>query len=245
MIDKKEVPTSVQAQYHTAMKYSGNLRVEVLVKDGVNHPNTDDKQNDDKSNKRMDEWIHGSHLTDNKLLNATLNNTRVDIGQQKAWSISDYKEERLTTIDGKEYLNQTAKLYYNSKNSADTDSTLKILKTKEGKDYSIESMAPEQNNLVLAVIDTIVKFLKNDKNYVSFWGTIMACGGTGKSYIINTILAIIRNMTTSNATLLIGAPSGAAAFNVQGSTLHHLLGIEVARPRGIITQKVHEKLQSH
>jgi hypothetical protein len=35
-----------------------------------------------------------------------------------------------------------------------------------------------------------------------------------------------KKMTRSNATSLIGAPSGAVAFNVQGSTLHHLLGIE-------------------
>jgi hypothetical protein len=38
MIDQKEVPTSVQAQYMTAMKYAGKKRLEVLVKDGVNHP---------------------------------------------------------------------------------------------------------------------------------------------------------------------------------------------------------------
>ncbi len=108
----------------------------------------------------------------------------------------------------------------------------------------IESLAPEQKNVVLAVIDTIVKFLRNDKNYVPFRGTIMGCGGTGKSYIINTILTMIANMTKSNAPILIGAPSGSAAFNVQGSTLHHLLGIGVARPEDNITQKVQEKLQS-
>jgi len=176
------------------MKYSGKPRVEVLVKDGVNFPDTDDKQNDDKTNKRMDAWIHGSDLTDNKLLNDTLNNTTVDIGQQKDWPISDYKEERLTTIDSKEYRNQTAKLYYDSKNSADTDITLNIPKTKDGKDYTIESLAPEQKNVFLAVMDTIVKFLRNDKNYVPFRGTIMGCGGTGKSYIINTILTMIANM---------------------------------------------------
>ncbi len=68
----------------------------------------------------------------------------------------------------------------------------------------------------------------------------MGCGGTGKSYIINTILTIIRNMTRLNGTLLIGAPSGAAAFNVQELTLHHLLGIGVARPEDNIMQKVHQ-----
>ncbi len=51
-------------------------------------------------------------------------------------------------------------------------------------------------------------------------------------------------MTRSNATLLVGAPSGASAFNVQGAMLHHLLGIGIARPEDNIVQKVQEKLQS-
>jgi hypothetical protein len=135
-------------------------------------------------------------------------------------------------------------MYYNSNDSAGTDNTLKIPKTKDGKEYSIESMAPEQKNVVLAVIHTIIKFLKKDKAYVPIHATIMGCGGTGKSYIINMILTIVRNMTRSNATSLIGAPSGAAAFNVQGSTLHNLLGIGVSRPEDNITQKVQDKLQS-
>ena len=137
-------------------------------------------------------------------------------------------------------------MYYNSKDSPDTDSTmkLKLPKTKDGKDYSIEAMAPEQKMVVLAVIDTIVKFLKNDKSYVPIWATIMGCGGTGKSYIINTILTIVRQITRSNSTLMVGAPSGTAAFNVQGSTLHLLLGIGVTRPEDNITQKVQEKLRS-
>ena len=244
MIDAQEVPTSVLAQYTTAMRYSGKPRVEVLVKDGVNHPDTDDRQNDEETNERLSAWIHLSHLTDNKLLNDILNSTRVDIGQQKDWSISDYNEEQLTSIDGKEYLNQTVKLYYDSINSPDTESTLKLPKTKDGKDYSIESMAPEQKIVVLAVIDSIVKFLRNDKNYVPIRATVMGCGGTGKSYIINTILTIIRQITRSNATLMVGAPSGTAAFNVQGSMLHHLLGINVTRPEDNIAQKVQEKLQS-
>ncbi len=245
MIDNKEVPTSVRAQLLTAKKYSMLPRREVLVKDGVNHPDTDDKENDNKINKQMVAWIHGSQITDNNLLNDTLNKTRVYLGQDRDWSITNYNEERLTTIDGKEYLNQTAKLYYNCNNSANTDNTLKIPKTKDGKEYSIKSMATEQKDVVLAPVNTIVRFLKNDTCYTPFCATIMGCGGTGKSCIINTILAIIRHMTRSNATLLIGASSGSAAFNVQGSMLHHLLGrIGVARPEDNITKKVQEKLQS-
>jgi hypothetical protein len=76
----------------------------------VNHPNTDNKENDDETNKQMVAWIHGSHLSDNKLLNDTLNKTRVYLGQDKDWLITDYNEERLTTIDGKEYLNQVCQI---------------------------------------------------------------------------------------------------------------------------------------
>ncbi len=41
---------------------------------------------------------------------------------------------------------------------------------------------------------------------------------------------------------MVGAPSGAAAYNIQGSTLHHLLGIRVSWPEDNITQKVRDKL---
>jgi hypothetical protein len=43
-------------------------------------------------------------------------------------------------------------------------------------------------------------------------------------------ISIVRNMTQMNDTVEVGAPSGAAAYNVQGSTLHRLLGISVSRP---------------
>ncbi len=76
-----------------------------------------------------------------------MNNILVDIGKNKDWMISDYKGRWLTTIDRKEYLNQTAKMCYNSNDSAGTANTLKIPKTKDGKEYSIESMAPEKKNV--------------------------------------------------------------------------------------------------
>jgi hypothetical protein len=92
MIDQREVPTSVQAQYVTAMKYAGKKRLEVLVKDGVNHPDIKNKDNDEETNKRMGAWIHGSHLTDNKLLNKNIINITVDIGIIKTGQIAIIRE---------------------------------------------------------------------------------------------------------------------------------------------------------
>ncbi len=44
-------------------------------------------------------------------------------------------------------------------------------------------------------------------------------------------------------TVKVGAPSGAAACNVQGSTLHRLLGISVSRPKERLTGTALENLQ--
>jgi hypothetical protein len=122
MIDAKEVPTSVQAQYLTALKYTTNKtkRLEVLMKEGVNHPDIEDENNNKETNERITEWLHRSHLTDNKLLRDSINNVTVDIGKNKDWSITDYEQMRQTTIDGKEYLTQITNMYYNNDKSIGT-----------------------------------------------------------------------------------------------------------------------------
>jgi hypothetical protein len=43
---------------------------------------------------------------------------------------------------------------------------------------------------------------------------------------------------------MVGAPSGAAAYNVQGLTLHHSLSIGLSRPEENITKKATDKVKS-
>ncbi len=78
------------------------------------------------------------------MLNDTLNNTRVDIGSDKDWSISNYGEQRLTTSDGKEYVTQTAKFYYNRYGAADTENTLNL--PKKRMEPNIQSSLWTQSN---------------------------------------------------------------------------------------------------
>jgi hypothetical protein len=96
---------------------------------------------------------------------------------------------------------------------------------------------------VIASIDTIVKFLKNEKKYKPLRATVMGYGGTGKSFIISTIISIVRNMTHMNNIVKVGASSGAAAYNIQGSTLHRLLVTNVSRPQDKLTGAALEKMQ--
>ncbi len=74
-------------------------------------------------------------------------------GHSPSNTISDFKEDRHTTIDGKEYIEQIAKQYY---------SDIKICKTldiptqKDGSEYLLKDLSKQQQAVVLASIDTIV-----------------------------------------------------------------------------------------
>jgi hypothetical protein len=85
---------------------------------------------------------------------------------------------RQTTIDGKDYLTQITNMYYNNNKSIGTDKTLKIPMTKNGEEFSINSLASDQKKVFLAVIDTIIKFLQNEESYVPFRATVVGYGQT-------------------------------------------------------------------
>jgi hypothetical protein len=92
MIDNKDVPSLVTFQYHTAMKYARQKKLEILVKQGVNHPDIDEENLDEETLGRLKGWIHNNHFTDNKLNDDHINDVTLDIGQNKDRSISDFKE---------------------------------------------------------------------------------------------------------------------------------------------------------
>ena len=99
----------------------------------------------------------------------------------------------------------------------------------------------------MATIDTVWKFLTNDKDYEPLRATVMGAGGTGKSYLINTICTMIKELTQSNETVKVAAPSGGAAYNIGGCTVHRLLGIDVGTPWMKMNDKkrkiLHDKLK--
>ena len=53
---------------------------------------------------------------------------------------------------------------------------------------------------------------------------------------------MVRSLTGSNDTVQIAATSGAAAFNVQGSTIHNLLGVRVTNPEKGLTEITKSRL---
>jgi phage gpG-like protein len=58
--------------------------------------------------------------------------------------------------------------------------------------------------------------------------TVIGCAGTGKSVSINTVVGSIQKMFQDNDSVVVAAPTGAAAHNVGGQTMHRefKIGIE-------------------
>ena len=98
MIDKLELPSSVVSQYICAMKYSKQKKLELLASKGTEQPfNLEDM--DDEDRERYIAHQHGSHFSDNKVLNNEINGMTVDIGTDIDWIVSTFNEDRDVTID--------------------------------------------------------------------------------------------------------------------------------------------------
>ena len=70
--------------------------------------------------------------------------------------------------------------------------------------------------------------------------TIIGAAGTGKSVMINTLVTVLRTMFGDNDVVHIAAPTGTAAFNVGGETLHSLFKVPIEDRYGC-SRQVSEK----
>jgi len=242
MMDKKQFPSCVRNQYILAMKYSKQAKFEFLSKQSIPQP-YDLSNMDDEEREAYIAHQNVSNFSDGKHHNKVIDGMTVDIGTNFDWSESLFREGRDVSIDGTSWVDAIREQHANAvKDQAQAIDNLVIPTQKNGDAYDVEMLSDEQKSIVHDAVDTVMKFLTNDPNYKPMRATIMGSGGTGKSFIINTIISMVRTLTCSNDTVQIAAPSGAAAFNVQGSTIHNLLGVRVSHPEKGLTEQTKARL---
>ncbi len=110
------------------------------------------------------------------------------------------------------------------------NSSIQLPKKSNGADYDILETNDEQRHIVTTVIDTIVKWISGSSDYKPLRMTVSAGAGRGKSYIIHQLTAAIKRMFNRNDVVLTTAFTGAAAFNINGSTCHSSFGISTTNP---------------
>ena len=129
-------------------------------------------------------------------------------------------------IDPSEWLEMKCQEQEQSINgTSDHHIQLNIPMKSDGTFYDLNGLYEDQLTVVLL-----------DRNKILEWAmcedltcfkplhlTINGPAGTGKTLVINTIVTVIRNLFNENDVVQVCAPTGTAAFNTGGETLHHLL----------------------
>jgi hypothetical protein len=70
---------------------------------------------------------------------------------------------------------------------------------------------------------------------------VHGAAATGKSLIINTIASYMRRMFDDSDVVHVIAPTGMAAFNILGKTLHRCVGLDWRNTRKGMTNSTMEK----
>ena len=92
------------------------------------------------------------------------------------------------------------------------------------------------------MIDTINKWIAGSNEYKPLRMTVSAGAGRGKSYLIHQLTATIKRMFNRNDVVLTTAFTGAAAFNINGSTCHSSFGISTTNPNDEISAATKQRM---
>jgi hypothetical protein len=225
MDEPGRLPMSVINQYRMARKYSREAKIELVARQGLQYnQEIDESKLDGDELDQYLEFQHSSHKTDNMKQDEEIGRPSYDLGREYDWTTLTFNAIRDIMTRGQDWLLDNQERYY-EEIANDKTHGLEI-PTKNGKRYCVADLTEEQKAVVLGAVDAVVKFLTNDEDYKPFRATVSGFGGTGKSFIINTIITVIRELTNCNSTVKVAAPSGSAAFNVRGCTIHRLLKID-------------------
>ena len=245
MVRKKSVPVSVINQLNAARMYEHEAKLDLIAKRGTLENTTvlEEECSDD-------EWDDILGVTQSSSRPMTTQNNdwldkfRVNIGEDYPWNESPFRGTRDLTCSGETYLNNLRDQYYNQTTN-EVAGQPEIPTKRDGSGYGVDQLNEEQRLIVLMAVDTVMKFLTNHPDYEPMRATILGQGGTGKSFIINTIISVIRRVTNLTGSVKVAAPSGSAAWNVRGCTLHRLLGIKVDKTSSPLSEAEAEHLQNN
>ena len=109
------------------------------------------------------------------------------------------------------------------------ETLLIIPRRDDGSHYELTSLYEDQLEVACVVLNTLHEFLTIEdlRNFKPLRIIVNGQGGSGKSVVINTIVSVMRRMFGINDVVKVVAPTGTAAYNVNGETFHHLFHMGV------------------
>ena len=123
----------------------------------------------------------------------------------------------MTNIEAASVLQNMAESINRNENAS-----LKIPVRCDGSEYRVEDLAPDQKQALADVLHAVWQYCNGDcaeKNNV-FRMTVSGVAGSGKSTWINTVVTLLCKLFPEDEAVSVFAPTGCAAFNAGGQTLH-------------------------
>ena len=107
----------------------------------------------------------------------------------------------------------------------------------DGTEYKIEEANAQQKHILLLVLDTLKTWVEHTMNPDRFQNskfmplrlTVRGMAGSGKSFLLHLLSSTIRKIFGVNSVDIKVAPTGTAAFNIEGQTCHSAFGLGVSK----------------
>jgi hypothetical protein len=148
-----------------------------------------------------------------------------------------------TPPNGALWLEEMIRLYRMNQNHK-----LNLPKRDDGLEYQLQDLTKEQQNIACIILRKLKQWIDlstnigDNEQFQPLRMTVSGGGGTGKSTLINTLVTTIRQISQDNNSVHVLAPTGAAAFNVGGQTIHRMLSVNVRDPDKMISQQACDNL---
>ena len=129
--------------------------------------------------------------------------------------------------------------------SPDSD-VLEIPTSYDGQSYELSSLYDDQRDVAIYVLSKLRQWVEdyqhNTTDFVPLRLTICGQAGSGKSVLIRTLVSVLRRMFDRNDCCYVCAPTGSAAYQAGGQTIHSLFGIKSTQTSFHVTPTLQQKL---
>jgi PIF1-like helicase len=117
---------------------------------------------------------------------------------------------------------EASKVLHESEKRNEMHEAMRIPLRSDGTEYKIEDLQVDQKESMALILNAVRRYSQgldvNDEKVLRV--TVSGVAGSGKSTWINTLVTSLRKLFPESNTVSVFAPTGSAAFNAGGKTLH-------------------------
>lgn len=113
----------------------------------------------------------------------------------------------------------------NAQQEAKEKDLLDLPLQEDGSHFEIDALYPDQQFIAFKVISKLKEFMSccDFSTFKPLRCTLVGQAGTGKSILLKTVISHVRRLFCNSDVVKVAAPTGVAAFNAGGETLHRLV----------------------